>query len=235
MLFAVALYFSFKTFPIAPSCTDGRQDGNETGIDCGGSCAYICSDTVTVPVVRFARPLSPAAGRTDVIAYVDNPNAGVAAQDVSYRIDLYGADNVLVSSKTGSVDLPPRGTVPVFVPNFSSGYQAATRAFLTIATTTIHWYAYTGTRIIPSVGNYSLSNADTAPSISVPLTNPSAEPLYDVKVVATVFDAKGNAIAASQTLLASIPAQGSQTATFTWNAPFSAPVARVDILPVISL
>jgi hypothetical protein len=229
---AVALFFALHK---PAMCTDGIQNGGETGVDCGGPCPYLCAASVSAPSVRFVRALAPASGRTDVIAYIDNSNPAAAVKDAAYRIDLYGPDGALVASKTGTVDLPPRATAAVFVPNFFSGYQTVSRAFLTFDQSSLKWYAYQDDRTLPSVGNYALSNAGTAPAISVPLTNPSVRPLYGVKVIAAVFDANGNAMAASQTLIQTIPANGAATATFTWNAPFPAPVARVDVLPVVPL
>ncbi len=52
---------------------------------------------------------------------------------------------------------------------------------------------------------------------------------------ATVFDAQGNAIAATQTLLPEVPPQGRAEAVFVWNEPFAVPAGRIDIVPVVSL
>jgi hypothetical protein len=35
---------------VAPSCTDGIQNGTETGIDCGGSCPNVCLLQINLPV-----------------------------------------------------------------------------------------------------------------------------------------------------------------------------------------
>jgi len=35
----------------SPTCTDGVQNGDETGVDCGGSCPNTCSNVVTVPTM----------------------------------------------------------------------------------------------------------------------------------------------------------------------------------------
>ena len=79
-------YFFFHK---APSCIDGIQNQNEEGIDCGGSCTYLCTASEAEPSVRFARTFSPLPGRTDVIAYVDNPNTNAAAKQAPYKIELY--------------------------------------------------------------------------------------------------------------------------------------------------
>jgi hypothetical protein len=35
---------------IAPTCNDGIQNGDETGIDCGGSCSNVCLSQINLPV-----------------------------------------------------------------------------------------------------------------------------------------------------------------------------------------
>jgi hypothetical protein len=42
--------FIFAKQGIAPTCTDGIQNGDETGIDCGGSCPNICLAQIDLPV-----------------------------------------------------------------------------------------------------------------------------------------------------------------------------------------
>jgi len=42
--------FKFTKQGVAPSCTDGIQNGNETGVDCGGSCPNVCLLQINLPV-----------------------------------------------------------------------------------------------------------------------------------------------------------------------------------------
>jgi hypothetical protein len=232
LVIALATAFAFIYKP--PSCTDGTQNQNEEGVDCGGSCTYLCSASVAQPTVTFARPTSPQQGRTDVVAYIVNPNARAAVKNAEYTIEVYDADNIAIGKQVGTVDLPPASVVPVFVPNFASGFKTAAHTFLTFDQSSLKWFTYTGTRIIPKAGNSVIENTNT-PRVRTTLTNPSAHALYNVHVVATVFDANGNAIAASETVLGELPPQGTAPAIFTWNTPFPQTPARVDILPVIPL
>ena len=39
----------------APTCTDGKKNGDEKGIDCGGSCQILCTTDALTPVVIFAK------------------------------------------------------------------------------------------------------------------------------------------------------------------------------------
>jgi hypothetical protein len=223
------------TFYHAPSCTDNKQNQGEEGIDCGGPCSYLCTAGESAPYVEFVRQLSPAPGRTDVIAYVENRNADVAAKGVKYTITLYGTDNLVVAEKSGTVDLPPSALVPIFVPNFYSGYQTVARAFLTFDDASFKWYRYKDTRPVLPATNIALTNGASAPRVTADIGNPTALPLFRIPVVVAVFDTDGNAIAASATVLPQIPAMGTAPAVFTWNAPYPGPAAREDVIPLAPL
>lgn len=217
-----------------PSCSDGEQNQDEEGVDCGGSCAYLCSVGLVPPSVEFARYVSPQSGRTDVIAYIENSNAAAAARGVSFTIELLNSANAVVATKEGSVDLPPSSVVPVFVPNFFSGSQDVARVFLEIDTATFRWFSYRDERTVPRVLGTTIEAGD-APRITAQLANDSAVPLRGVRAVITVFNAAGNAIAASQTVVDTIPAQGEARAVFTWRIPFPETPSRVEVIPVLPL
>jgi len=54
-----------------PSCNDGIQNGDETGIDCGGS----CSACITAPTV--AAPTPPARPAADVVSFYSDAYANI--------------------------------------------------------------------------------------------------------------------------------------------------------------
>jgi len=224
------------TFSKTPTCTDGVQNQGEQGIDCGGSCAYLCTAQQQPPTVLFTKALSYGGGRTDIIASVENKNATAAAKNAPYTITLYGADQVLVQKVTGKVDLPPGATVPVYVPNIVSGKQTVTGAFLAITAAAPQWFSMNANgRSMPLVSNIRQSGATDAPRIEAVLTNPTTMPFNNVQTIVIVHNKNNEIIAASQTVLPSIPAQGQATATFTWNKAFPETPAAIEVTPIIPL
>jgi hypothetical protein len=213
---------------------DNKQNQNEEGIDCGGTCTYLCTPSQQEPSVQFVRALSPVPGRTDVIAYIDNPNAASAANDLHFTIELYSPTNTVIAKKEETVDLPPNSTVPVFVPNFFSGSQEVARAFITFDTPQHLWYRYQEKRPLPKVSGVQIDQSGM-PRITATAQNPSAVPMTNIVFVATVFGNDGNAIAASRTIAPAIPAQGTAPLVFTWPAPFSQGVSRVEVVPITAL
>lgn len=226
---------SFALFYKTPSCSDGVQNQGEAGIDCGGPCAYLCTDQVHAPVVLFTKTLPRSDGRADVVASVENTNMA-AAKNVPYSIVLYGANQVRVQQVTGTIDLPPASTVPVFVSGIASGSQKAVSAFLTIEASAPKWFALTAdSRIVPVVSNTTVGGSASLPRIDANLVNGSVTALTNVLVIVVVHDSQGEVIAASQTIVPNIPAQGYATATFTWNTPFGHTPTTIEVLPVIPL
>ncbi len=238
---ALAAVTLIATLHDTPSCTDGVQNQDETGVDCGGSCAYLCFAAQQAPATIFTRALSETPGRTDVIAAVLNKNIFAAAKDVRYTLTLYGDDLAVLATREGVLDLPPAGSaeggrVLVYVPALFSGTTRVKSANLAIDTASIRWFDLSeDSRIIPSVGNFTLTRETTAPRISVVLANPSTRTIANLKTLVAVYDAAGNVLAASQTVVTAIPPQGSAEAVFTWNEPFAAPVSRIEVVPLVPL
>ncbi|OGF94510.1 hypothetical protein A2433_01120 [Candidatus Giovannonibacteria bacterium RIFOXYC1_FULL_48_8] len=219
-----------------PSCTDGIQNQDEAGIDCGGSCAYLCTAEVQPPIVLFTKVLQNAEGRTDVIALVENKNADVAAKDVPYRIALYGEGHSFVQEINGTVDLPPRTTKPIYLPGVVSGGKPIVQAFLEISPSAPQWFTLTADpRIVPKVSHTTFVGTESNPRVEAVLTNSSGVPLTNVQAIVLVYDTNKNVIAASGTVLPVISAQGQSTATFTWNIAFAGIPASAEVVPIIPL
>jgi hypothetical protein len=226
---------AFLIFNKPASCVDGKQNQNEEGIDCGGSCGYLCTAKVVPPVVSFVREFSQANGRTDVIAYLKNPNPSAAAKNVRYTVELYSVSRAVIAKKDGVVDLAPGLEIPVYLPNFYSGTEAVDRAFLSLDASSYGWFRYDAPPQVPVIKDARVSGTTEAPRVLASATNPFATPLRGIKLVATVFNAEGNAIAASQTVVAELAPQASVEVVFTWNAPFTDSVSRIDVRPSVVL
>lgn len=226
IVFATAFAIFYKT----PSCTDGKMNGEETGVDCGGACTYICNVDVEEPLVRFARPISPQPGRYDIIAYVDNRNAREAVKDARYTIELYDEERTLLATRAGRTDLPPAETVAVYVPEAYRGEKIVAQVFMSFDEDTLKWYELGKKHVLPIVTNVEML-ATESPRIRATLENPIAFPIYDIRPVATVFDGEGNAIAASQTILPQLGSQAEAQVQFSWTVPFTGIPARVEVLP----
>ncbi len=229
---AVLLILGFAVFYKTPTCTDQKQNGGETGIDCGGSCTTVCSAQAQPARVVFARALQQS-GRSDLIAYLENPNADAYAKDAEVVIDIYGQDGSR-TQKRARITLPARSATPLFLPGIAKG--AVQQVFVSFEEGAPVWMRGTGwAQPAPSTGNIAIENATTRPRVTATIENRTAYVQRGVPLVATVFAADGSVIAASQTVVPLLPPQGSAQAVFTWNEPFLQPAARVEVVPLIAL
>lgn len=215
-----------------PSCMDGTQNQDERGVDCGGSCTYLCAADVQQPAVRFVRYFASGEGRTDVIAYVINPNPSAAVEDARYTITLYDEAGTVIGEREGSIDLPPSSTVPVFEPGFSTGPRVPARAFLAFLPSSLSYYAFEAETPRLSVSDVAFGEGET-PRITATIRNRGATPVFNIPVVATVFD-DDSALAASASVV-DVPAGGATPVVFTWRLPFSGEPARIEVIPRIPI
>src|SRR4051812_17934001 len=72
----------------APTCSDQKQNGDESGIDCGGSCAIACSEQVAPLNVIWSRAFKIVDGRYNVVAYIENTNTGIGIKTLYYEFTL---------------------------------------------------------------------------------------------------------------------------------------------------
>lgn len=230
ILTAVIIAVTYK----APSCMDNKQNQGEEGVDCGGPCSHLCSISESAPSVRFVRAVSPQPGRTDVIAYIDNSNTNGEVQHAKYTVELYDASGVVVATKTGTIALPQDSTAPLYLPGVYNGTAQIAQTFLTLDPTSLQWLRTPRVKPVWPIPSGIQIQDGPMPKVTATLTNPTAQTMYNVTVVATVFDAtapNGNAIGASQTVVPILPAQGSAPLVFTWNQEFAGTPVRVEILP----
>jgi len=131
VVLAAIVFGLYRLFVVpAPSCTNGVQDQNETGVDCGGVCGIVCTSAAkTIDVVGDVRVFRPTTDRTVLLVELRNPNADLAAQNFRYRFDLQ--DDSGASAGTVSGDSYLYAGEIRYLAAFGNG-SAAARATLTV-------------------------------------------------------------------------------------------------------
>ena len=86
-----------------------------------------------------------------------------------------------------------------------------------------------------TVQNILLASEMTAPRVTAELVNTGVETIRDITVVALLFSPEGSVVATSRTVVDQLGKGRVATLTFTWPAPFSARVGKIDLFPSIPL
>ena len=118
VLAAVVGLLFFHFFYRAPSCSDGVQNGDETGVDCGGACTTLCSGQTLSPIVHWAKAFNVLGSVYNLAAYVENPNIGSSNPTATYDFKVYDASNILIAENTGQTFIPKNKKFIIFLPPY---------------------------------------------------------------------------------------------------------------------
>ena len=113
--------FSFVFFNVvyrAPSCVDGIKDGNETGIDCGGSCPNLCQNDTIAPIIYWSKAFNISGSVYNLAAYVENPNLDSVNGRATYEFKVFDSSNILIGTRDGQTFIPKNQKFIVFEPGF---------------------------------------------------------------------------------------------------------------------
>jgi len=221
----------FLYFYKAPTCSDGVQNGNEQGIDCGGSCEKLCQSSFLSPSVAWARFQEVAPNLYNIAAYVINPNVSAQANAVPYHLALYDDHGILITDTTGTVTLPPHRNTLAFQGAISTGKRIPAKALFEF-TAPPEWYKQDDTLQSLTINDKKYSEDADGASLIVTLGNTSVQAIGRLSVYVALYDKDGNALGFSKTIIDQVPGKGTAVAPFTWPQSFDGKVISIEALPV---
>lgn len=220
-----------------PTCNDGKQNGDEIGVDCGGSCTLQCSFAVDKISIVWSRSFEVLPGRYNAVAYLENQNINTAAYKVKYKFRFADKDNLYIGKRDGEAYIPPAGKFAIFEPAIDLGNSVP--VYTTFEFTEVPvWVNIPKEKIDQlkvSIANIELENEDTAPHLSAKITNESLFDINEINVVAILYDNLGNAISASRTYVDSLGGEVEAPLNFTWPQPFKSKVITKEIIPMYNI
>ncbi|MBI3888843.1 hypothetical protein HY311_03585 [Candidatus Nomurabacteria bacterium] len=221
----------------APSCVDGKQNGTELGIDCGGICARACVSQVENVSVLWARSFRVIPGRYNAVAYVANHNKNTAAEKISYRFRFADANNVYIGKREGTTFIPPAGNFAIFESGIDIGNSIPVYTTFEFTQTPV-WLQVSQEKIDQlkvGVSDIQLTDEITNPRMSATIKNNSLFTIPDIGIIAILYNAGGNAVSASRTYLNQLAPLETSSVNFTWPEPFGSPVVAKELIPMYDI
>lgn len=215
----------------APTCFDGVRNGKELGVDCGGACAKLCPSAFLPPNVSWVRFKEIAPRTYNVAAYIVNPNPGVMAPNVPYKLTLYDREALPIAVVTGTASIPARRNTLAFQASVDTGTQTPLRGVLEF--TGIPQWEKSDDRLDSlRVTNQAYEDDANDSSLLVTVANSSVEPIGPVTAFAILKDGEGNVLDFSKTVIDEVPGQGNRIAPFTWPVSHFGQVISIEVLLV---
>ena len=209
------------------NCFDGVQNGNERGVDCGGSCVRICATDVIEPTIRWAQSFRVREGQFNAVAYIENRNTEAATPVLPYTFSLYDSDGLIVES-SGTTILPPDSVYPVFLGPIRTGDRVPTNTFIELGGAEL-WLPAVAGRNQFTIADRQLVGIDQQPRLTARIQNTALTPAEDVEVIATIFDARGNALTSSRTFVEYVGPQSEERLVFTWPEPIARTIRSCEV------
>lgn len=218
-----------------PTCFDGKQNQEETGIDCGGPCSLVCKQETIAPVVLWSRAFPVIANSHNLVAFVENRNKDAGVVSASYEFRVYDSNNKLLGRRQGKTFIPPNQQFAIFESRFDAGastLKSVTFEFLPPLT----WVKKQPTlQSLPiRVSNIIFDDNPETPTLSAIINNDSFYDLPEFEVVAILYDINNNAINASKTKKDRLANNSSLPVYFTWPEILSSIPVTQDVMVLIN-
>jgi len=215
----VVTVFSYFYWYEDPTCFDNKKNGDESGVDCGGSCILICTSQTLAPEVLWSRSFEVVPGVYNLIAYIENPNLQSEVLVAPYSFKVYGQDNELILERKGVTNIPQRKAFAIFEGTVRTGDKIPTRVSFEFERPLV-WQRIEEKEPDIEVQSTVLVGTDTAPRINAVLENKSVDNLENVEVIVIIFDSDNNAIHTSRTIVEKFDRGTKRELAFTWPQPF---------------
>lgn len=231
-IFSFGSFFFYKTVIYQPpACTDGKENGGERGVDCGGSCIKICPIDAPLPTIFWTRILPSGTGVVDLAAFVENPQPYAGNAGVVYAFRVYDTTNRLIVERKGKTFVNPREQFAIVVPNVPIGTSTPRRIFLDFEPD--GWERVTLPTDFRSRFSYEdqiLTDLSTAPRLRATVKNESTVSARNIEVVALLYDAKETLVGSGITYIDQMARNAEVPVVFVWKKPFDAVPVKIEII-----
>lgn len=228
VVFSLPVYYYFAQ---EPTCIDGKQNGMEEGIDCGGQCQRLCQENIKSPIVHWSRSFYVAKGVYDIVALVENPNFESGVREVLYRFKLYDDRNILVGERVGKTFIGSNEQFAVFEGGIRTGERVPKYVFFEFISELEWLHIDVPESDSLSIKGQKLEYISEKPRLSAFIVNNTLDTIKDIEVVAVLYDVNDNAIAVSATTVDMLTGGENKPLAFTWREPFEVLPVRIEIIP----
>lgn len=227
ILFIFLYPLIFKT----PTCTDGKKNGEEVGVDCGGICSRMCLSQISDPISLWSRAFHVVGDTYNLVAFVNNQNINSGVENAPYVFRVYDVNNKMIGRMEGTTFIPPNKQFAVFSSRFDSG-ESQIKSVVFEFTGELDWVKKESTidNLPIFVDNISMGDDVKSPSLSARVKNESIYDLPTFDLIAILYDVDNNAINVSKTFKDGLAGGESITVYFTWPEPLSSTPVIKDVL-----
>lgn len=237
-IFSIIAFVIYLIVRPDATCSDGKQNQAEKGIDCGGPCSpcNVISETKEL-IVQEAVFVSEENNTYDIVAKINNPNDAIGAESFNYTFALKSeAGEIIATSEGNSFILPADNKYIAKIGMKTSNNSVPESVEFSISN--VKWSTLKDIAK-PQVGVYSKKfENDPAGIGSVVEGILRNESMYDFKkieVVIVLRNENDRVVGINTTQKESIRAKEQQSFRITWPTSILDNVQKIEIDPQINV
>lgn len=215
LLITGLLIIVFFQIPVTvkSNCTDLIKNGNETGVDCGGSCPIcVLNEMASLQKIGEVKLFSLNSGQIALLAQIANQNPKLVASEFSYRFLIYDNFNNLIQAINGTETLYASESKYIYAANIAP--LGAEIGWVNLEILNTNWSdVQDSLRPSLEIENFKTEADKEIIKISGTVFNQSPILAEEVKITGLISDRLGVELFAAQTLISKIG--GSDRGVFT--------------------
>ncbi len=224
------LYIFRDTFFPTPTCFDKKQNGYESGIDCGGTCSLRCNDQVTPLSVKWSKSILSAPSTYDLVALVSNKNIDNASRALGYSFLIYNEKGSIIANVTGTTTAPVDGDFPIIKQSVRLP-EAPKEVVLQLNDTSHFIVSEKPTSPTLITANTYFENG-SIPRVYSTIINTKRVTISNLPVRAVLYDTNNNVFAVGETIIPFLDKEESKNISFTWDFPLTQAPVVINIYPI---
>ncbi len=222
-----SIYYAF--IYVSPTCLDQVQNGQEHGVDCGGTCARYCRFEISAPKVLWIEPFKIMDGQYNIVAYVENANTGIGTKSLPYVMTLEDSMGV-IQERSGTTVMPPKGIYPIFEGRVMTGDREPTKASITfINEDAVVWLPADIGRDNFFLEERDFEDTDFKPRLNTKVRSSLLNESKDVEIIATIFNSSGKPLTAARTVEEYFEGRSTKQVVFTWPQPIAKTLRSCEV------
>lgn len=223
LLFAGFGFSVYATVKPQATCTDGKQNQNEAGIDCGGVCGA-CAKALPAEdlQVREVNVVYGGQNKYDVMANLYNPNDRYGASEFSYTFFVKDAQGNIIMQRSGKSFILPKESKHILEIGLDSS-EPIDRVGIEVSR--IEWQLFSGYQEQPAIKvfsknfEYTASGTGFAKASGV-VENQSPYDFQSIVIKVILRDASGKPIAFNSTEQRTVAAGQRRDFSLVWPSSF---------------
>ena len=225
-----------KVLTPVSTCTDGIQNGQEEGADCGlVACGKECEPELA-PLRVVSTALIQAGERDyDFIVEVANPNKEFGASEVAYELILFNGDNTILSKREGFFYILSNQTKFVILPFLTAERNVSKRDF---KIKSVKWQEINLLEDINFIirgENYSVLDGGASSVLEAGGLNNSDFDFETVDIDIVLRDSRGEILSVNKSEIRTFLAHTERHFKANWPFTLGGQVVKVEIFPSTNL